>query len=496
MLKKFFALFLALLMICLALVGCANNDEESETSDTVDTQDSGPSELDKVLASFTDESYGCDFLILTSNHVNGVLDCIQAPEEINRGEIITEALFERDALVNEKLGITVKYELTGTDAYELYQAAEKSVTSGEHVYDAVLHDMMSVTKPLATKDYLVAFNTLPNVDLSKPWWNQSAVTDLTINGKLYFATGDISPRYLLSPYIIQFNKRLVSEYKLENPYELVESGDWTIEKLYTMIQNTASQVVDDGVMDKQDFYGLVTDTTATYAFYRGCNMKIADVINGVPAVDANTTRIDQVSSALANYFGSVNQGGKNPNVYIRPNTDEENYEEFKIFNSGRAIFVGNTLTNLSMYSEMKDEYGILPMPKFDEDQSEYCSYAQPYGAVSIMVLKTNTELERTGKVLEVMAAVSKYTSTPAAYEQTLKLKRSDDAESGKMIDLIFNSITFDTGTIFRWADVYNDLCNSIMTGGQYVNSLSPKILRINKQIELLLESDAYANTQE
>lgn len=495
MLKKFIALILALLMVSFGLVSCSKKDEE-QTSDVVDTTPKGPSELDQVLASFSDESYGCDFLILTSNHVNDLLDCIQAPEEANRGEIITEALFKRDVLVNEKLGITIKYELTGVDPYDMYLAAEKSVTSGDHVYDAVLHDMMSVTKPLATKDYLVPFNTLPNVDLSKPWWNQSAVKDLTINGKLYFATGDISPRYLLSPYIMQFNKRLVSEYSLDDPYKLVDDGKWTVEKLYTMIQNTASEIVQDGTMDKQDFYGLVTDTTATYAFYRGCNMKIADVINGVPTINANTARIDEVTSALANYFGSVNQGGKNPNIYIRQNIEEEDYEEFKIFNSGRAIFVGNTLTNLSMYSKMVDDYGILPMPKFDESQTEYCSYAQPYGAVSIMVLKTNNNLDRTGKILEVMAAVSKYTSTPAAYEQTLKLKRSDDAESGRMIDMIFNSITFDTGTIFRWADIYSDLCNSIMKGEQYINALNPKILRINKQIQLLLESNAFANAQQ
>ena len=302
--------------------------------------------------------------------------------------------------------------------------------------------------------------------------------------------------YTINTNIMQFNKRLVSEYSLDDPYKLVDDGKWTVEKLYTMIQNTASEVVQDSTMDKQDFYGLVTDTTATYAFYRGCNMKIADVINGVPTINANTARIDEVTSALANYFGSVNQGGKNPNIYIRQNIEEEDYEEFKIFNSGRAIFVGNTLTNLSMYSKMVDDYGILPMPKFDESQTEYCSYAQPYGAVSIMVLKTNNNLDRTGKILEVMAAVSKYTSTPAAYEQTLKLKRSDDAESGRMIDMIFNSITFDTGTIFRWADIYSDLCNSIMKGEQYINALNPKILRINKQIQLLLESNAFANAQQ
>ena len=80
--------------------------------------------------------------------------------------------------------------------------------------------------------FFVNLLTAPNLDLTKPWYNRQGIDEMTIDGKCYIVMNDI----LLSPNdatsITIFNKKLLKDFSLDDPYSLVNEGKWTIDRLY------------------------------------------------------------------------------------------------------------------------------------------------------------------------------------------------------------------------------------------------------------------------
>ena len=44
-------------------------------------------------------------------------------------------------------------------------------------------------------------------------------------------TGDIGTMYKKSIGVIMFNKVILADHQLENPYEIMREGGWTIDKM-------------------------------------------------------------------------------------------------------------------------------------------------------------------------------------------------------------------------------------------------------------------------
>ena len=104
---------------------------------------------------------------------------------------------------------------------------------------------------------------------------------------------------------------------------------------------------------------------------------------------------------------------------------------------------GSNLRNMTSY------YGIVPMPKLDETQDNYYSYAHDtLTAYAIPVNVIDDRLQEMGAVLEALASESYRTVVPAYYEVTLKDKFCNDPESKEMLDLIINSFFIDAGVLY------------------------------------------------
>ena len=79
--------------------------------------------------------------------------------------------------------------------------------------------------------YLKDLNELKYCDFTKEYWDQNCYKTLSIGGKIYYMVGDISAAMLSGSEVAFFNKNMISEFKLDNPYELVYNNEWTWEKL-------------------------------------------------------------------------------------------------------------------------------------------------------------------------------------------------------------------------------------------------------------------------
>ena len=96
---------------------------------------------------------------------------------------------------------------------------------------------------------------------------------------------------------------------------------------------------------------------------------------------------------------------------------------------------------------MQDEYGILPFPKWDENQDNYYSFAHDqYLSFSIPVTNQNPDIA--GAVLEAMASYSYRDTVPTYLDQVLKGRYMSDAQSRNMIDLVVKGFKVDASWIY------------------------------------------------
>ncbi|MCL1859530.1 MAG: hypothetical protein FWF92_09915 [Oscillospiraceae bacterium] len=450
-----------------------NNDDNNNNIGSDESDDKKEPEVDSVsiIAGLPEADYGgYGFRIWTSNWFNTTLEGRQAPEEEQTGDLINDALYIRDKLVEEKYNIQIIYTIHDPDPGAFAAKATKAVKAGDDSFDFAMGDMMNVTKGLAQTGAIYDFNQIPNIDLTKEWWSKYAIRDLTINGKFYFPAGDISARYPGSQVMMFFNKQVFADLGIDYPYQLVTDGKWTLDAFQNMIKGQTRDVNGDGKFDRSDAYGFIGNGSG-YNLFRSCGEGVVKVTDGNPSLNLNTEKSIAIMDSLTSFMGNID--------YMYYESGFASYDEVPMFKENRVMFILQTGTNASLYRDMESDFGIVPLPKFNEAQDDHYSFCQAWGSTAVCVPQTNENIERTGMIIESLAAVGKYTSTPAAYDVTLKRKYMRDDESENMLDIIVAGSCYDLAMMYDWGGIFSSFYSSMDKGESFIakyESVEPKAL--------------------
>ena len=107
------------------------------------------------------------------------------------------------------------------------------------------------------------------------------------------------------------------------------------------------------------------------------------------------------------------------------------------------------------FRDYDTEFGIVPYPKYDEDQKEHISPMNAYASTTITIPVSVSDTDRISRIIEDMAAESAKIVQPAYYDVTLQVKLTRDERSAEMLDLIFSNRVFDLGWLVNPADIKN-----------------------------------------
>jgi len=147
------------------------------------------------------------------------------------------------------------------------------------------------------------------------------------------------------------------------------------------------------------------------------------------------------SLLMAKHLTKVTELYNSGEGFNNPEGNPGNNGGVDVFKEGRALFYIEGFGNVQKLRQMDMDFGILPAPKYNEAQEDFVSHGgYPYFT---MIPKTNTELDRTGILLESLAYESMQTVKPAFYEINLKGKISRDNDSEAMLDIIFSTLKYD-----------------------------------------------------
>ena len=440
--KKKLSLLLCLVMLLSALASCADGGNDDGTQSSTDSAAAGgetetaaeeteaETEAPKAETTLTITDFGeRDYRMISTNQDNRQVD-INATELT--GSTLNDLVYNRNIRVMELYNVKMIAE--ETDYGSINTMVRKDATSGDTSYDLYLSNYTA--NSLATQGFLYDFYTMPHVNLKNAWWDQNEIADMTIRGKLYMAIGDISPTELLTSECILFNKKLFDSYDITYPYEDALNGKWTLDKLFEIADGRTTDLNGDGEIKVEDDLFSITcwNDYGNALFYGagGDGSHFDDEGNVV--LDIN---LEKSTSIYDKIYAVIN--GTKANY-----ENQEHERSFKVFEEGRAFFCGITFQKIETFlREMEDDYGVLPNPKYDENQQNYSTCVSGAGSM-VIAPKTCADPEFVGSMLEAMAAISYDMITPDLIETMASTKNVRDRESSDIVQMIIRNRNFDT----------------------------------------------------
>ena len=404
--------------------------------------------------------------------------------EAENGEPVNDAVYRRNRYLEDKYNFNITEYRSGSPDSD----AQKAIRADDPVYD-VLMIGLSAGANFAQNGYLVNLYSIENINLAQPWWDQKAVEQLVIGDKLFYALGDLNIMDNDATFATFFNKKLISDYAMDNPYELVRDNGWTLDKFNEMIIEISKDLNGDGVMDGEDLFGQLSEYYCAYALFVAAGGRITNNNSGnYPELAINTERTPAIIDKIL-----INMGDRNVTLcaddysgkYSNP-WDELTRPMFK---KNQGLFYTIGMGSCQEFRDMESDYGILPLPKFDKNQADYHHFVGTGSTTSMCVPVTNANLGRTGHIVEAMAAESLYTLTEAYYTVNFENKQLRDEESIEMTKIILQSRSYDVGEIYNFGDFVNIFGNMAKKNqNTFVSDYEKKEGSAQKQIDKLVEN--------
>ena len=359
------------------------------------------------------------------------------------GEPVNDAVFERNTLVENRLGVKIiPYE----EDHNIVDKVTTAVKAGSAEFDAMAAECF-ITLPKTLEGVFADLNDTEYLNLEQPWWSQGLNEAISHQENQYIATGSMLLSLYRFGFITVFNKRIFTEANQPYLYDHVENGTWTLDKQIELIP-IFHRDNGNGVQDEEgDIYGFITsDYTNVDAYWSSCELPIIskNEDNEYEFV-FDSARVFDAAEKLIKLFHDTDGG-----LYaLRP--DDKWPVIRQMFADGYAAMASFRLLELENASmrNMTDEFGVVPIPKYDESQEEYKTLLHDqFTVVSIPTTVTGDRLDMVSAVLEALGSTGYRVVRPVYYEDTLRTKIAQDPQSAEMMDIIVEGIYFDAGIIY------------------------------------------------
>ncbi|MBR5031116.1 MAG: hypothetical protein IKX49_00270, partial [Clostridia bacterium] len=490
--KKIFALLLCLVLIAVCFAACGRTEEEQSKDEPVSAdrsavtseENSEPaSEEDPIKQILDDPNIykGSDY----TGRVFKVLSCRPPASPLseivyNEGvgeetmsETVNEAIKRRNDKVFDLLGVTIEDEyFQPSDRYggqALYKIRQ-IISDADNSYSmisACLYDCGT----LALSGELWDLNSLDNINMDNPWWEQYFNESVEIAGQLFFTGGDMGIYMKEATPVVFFNAKLIEDLGLEDPVAVANRGEWTIDKALeyskTMphedLPATQQYLKTFGWAGEYDDMHAMLYCSGTRILSRDGEGYLTLTLNTETAINA----IDKILSLMCdssyvcgNYMFSVTNS---PMIALR-----------EAFEQNRCLFYSDHLYRAPEIN-MDATFGILPVPKLTVEQEHYYSLVNTWAsnAYCIGANLGKEDAEFAAAVMDVMGYYSwvNYPDSVAYnyYEKMLKNQKLTREDFEAMLDLIFEGRGCELGAIFQIGQksarlMVNDMLTKLVDG--------------------------------
>ena len=450
--KKQNILYILLAML-FALSGCGGNETTETAPEVSDTAAQTETEAEtKIRGNLPDKDFeGRAFHVYTRSAPGySQFDAYELVSEELNGEVLNDAIYQRNAIVEEKYNLSVeqqKFEAPGTETI-------KAVQSGDDGVDYVVSHVADVQRNVINGSFYDLY-TGEYFNFDMPWWHETINDSCSLAGKMFMTMNDYLLLYKQQTYCLFFNKAMAANYNLRNYYDAVIDGSWTWDAMYEDMKVVSHDLDGDGDMDQMDNYGYSCQYGQMLAAVIGCDVQYSSKDpDDVPVLSANgethINALDKVSSVFIDKTVSLLA-----NDYTTSESTGNSMWDIPLdtFYDDRALFIGGVVRySPSIISNSEIDFGILPNPKLSEAQEHYYAYSEVGNSTAILV-PVVADLSAVSFVIEALSEESYHTVVPAYYEVMMKSKYSPDPNASAVLDLMFANHRFDTALLYAWLDI-------------------------------------------
>lgn len=462
---RIMALLLCAVML-LSAVACGKPTEQTDTTTAAqgdattpaagDTTTAAPEESGPALDEWGREIIE-DTVPADLNFSDKTLDILTRSDSKNRwrvdfyspelnGTVLNDAVYNRNAEVSDRLNITFNVrEEDGT--YSVFNSYAQIITAayqaGTHEFDVVgTYSLYGAQYAAQGYFYNVLELEDQHLNLDQIWWNQTLKEDLTIADRLYMLVGDMNTTTLTRMMTIFFNQKTIAEtYDNLDLYAVVNDGKWTMDYLSELITTSWRDLDGNGNADDGDFYGLVTvaPSEAYDSICAGMEIEMMEQNDRGEWIFTTNTEllVDKVQKAV-NLYHAGNNATRFYSMDPCVTKFAEDGSHFLLITLDKAME--------AILGDMKSDYGVLPLPKYNEEQEMY--HTIPQDAFNMIhVMGDIQDPAMVSAALELMCAESYKTVTPQLFNEVLKVRYMRDEASGQMLDHLRAGLRMDFATI-------------------------------------------------
>ena len=509
---RIIALICAVLMLVPSLVACANTNGGDTTTEPAQTQATPEDTTPEKDPNLDDQGFWKDDLpeeidyqgeavtILYWNDVERTE--FEVTEEEADGDMIKEAIYRRNLATEERIGVTFEWIGSPGDAGDRANFTNyvRNAYSGGTFYD-IIATYSRTAGMLLTNGFIQDLNKIEDsyINVDQPWWPKSMLETCSIEDSLFFVSGDISTNVLHFMYAVYYNMDMLKNLQIEDPVALVDDHKWTLDKIIELSSELYIDLDQDGGSSEGDQYGFCSTYFHLDAFYTG-----SDMLCIMPGEDdhliISPDFFGQKTIDLVDKLGAWFESG---DTYVNPHGGSISYSiPFEqgtcAFRLDRVYAADNEYHDGALRN-VDWEYGILPVPLYDESQENYITVVgNPFTLWCVM--ESAKDPRMSSAVIECMASEGYRKTSPMIFENNMKYRYTPDVagkgDSARMFDIIRESIAFDLGRIF--SDILSMMsempskCAATSSSwasmkAQYERTLKKSMGQLNKSLDEVLD---------
>ena len=444
--KKILSLALMAIMLTSLFVACGNKGGggggtiETSKADTDENPNIAPVDYKEHEFTFiTQEGSSYNIKYLVSSGAEGA--------------ILDDSIDARNKLVEEKYNI----KITQLKVSDITTEVRRQIMGGNVEFDAIV-TKCGYLATMAQEGLLYNLLDIERFNWDASYWDSNSKEQLTIRDKLYFANCGLNIDTI--GYLVYFNKKLVQDYNLTDPFELMKNNQWTIDNWATMVRSVSKDLDNDGIITYMDQIGtlsqhhlprmmlyatgvrattmdetgyarlsLMDDADKTVAVYE----KVKDAIN-----DTNYAHCMTCSNAPANGYANKWQ-------YLR-----------YLFTQDHYLFNYVTDSTVSEFADMESEFGMIPYPKYNPEQEKYMA-DYPYNNALFALPSIIEDLDRTANIIEDINYYSTITTIPTWYDTLLSRRYARDDESEQTLHILRENQVYDLALFYDFGGIRSNI---------------------------------------
>ena len=482
----------SVLLAASVLPSCGETPAADETGETQEIISETAAETEAVTqvhytANIPDMDFGgAEFRILGPDPTVYPSMVLEADVAEESGDTVLDAIYKRNMVIEEKYNINFV-----ADYAPDYAAPRKTLRSNAMADDSTYQLIMEICReafPDSVNGYVLPYSEIPYLDMTQPWYMQNINEQMSVAGKNILVYSDECFNAYTAMLCVFFNKQLLTQYDLDDPYQLVKDGKWTTDVFYNMAEEVIRDVNGDMVFNDQDIFGIVGEEDMFYASMwigAGSSMVTKDK-NDIPVYTAPTD--EKLLTILAELNNRLKKDGFFLNGWqYYMDVGDQRTRDVRFFTQSQALFTVAGVGNAAMMRSMEADFGILPLPKHDEAQENYNSRMCD-GWIHV-VPNTAQNKELVGTVMETLAVETRNYLMPAYFEVALTDKYARDNESEEMLSIIFDNITVDLGDTVWFEPLRDKLVKYILTGQDgFASKMESFRTSFEKNLEKTLEA--------